>query len=62
MHTVLQNTSSRKEVRNMENRKSFGEYIMRRRRELGMTQKEFAEKLFVTDSAVSKWERGDSLR
>ena len=58
MHTVLQNTSSRKEVRNMENRKSFGEYIMRRRRELGMTQKEFAEKLFVTDSAVSKWERG----
>ena len=42
----------------MENRKSFGEYIMRRRRELGMTQKEFAEKLFVTDSAVSKWERG----
>lgn len=42
----------------MENKKSFGAYIMKRRKELGMTQKEFAEKLFVTDSAVSKWERG----
>lgn len=46
----------------MENKKSFGAYIMKRRKELGMTQKEFAEKLFVTDSAVSKWERGVSLR
>lgn len=46
----------------MENKKSFGAYIMKRRKELGMTQKEFAEKLFVTDSAVSKWERGGSLR
>lgn len=44
----------------MENKKSFGAYIMKRRKELGMTQKEFAEKLFVTDSAVSKWERGVS--
>ncbi len=42
----------------MENKKSFGAYILKRRKELGMTQKEFAEKLFVTDSAVSKWERG----
>ena len=44
----------------MENdrKKSFGEFIMQRRRALGMTQREFADKLFVTDSAVSKWERG----
>lgn len=42
----------------MENKKSFGAYICQRRKELGMTQKEFAQKLFVTDSAVSKWERG----
>lgn len=42
----------------MENRKTFGAYIYQRRRELGMTQKEFAQRLFVTDSAVSKWERG----
>lgn len=44
----------------MENKQSFGAYILRRRKELGMTQKEFAEKLYVTESAVSKWERGMS--
>jgi transcriptional regulator with XRE-family HTH domain len=44
----------------MENKKSFGEYIYKRRKESGLTQKEFAEKLFVTESAVSKWERGIS--
>ena len=42
----------------MENKKTFGAYILQRRRELGMTQKELAEKLYVTESAVSKWERG----
>ncbi len=42
----------------MESKQSFGAYICQRRKELGMTQKEFAQKLFVTDSAVSKWERG----
>lgn len=42
----------------MENKKTFGAYIQQRRRELGMTQREFAEKLYVTESAVSKWERG----
>lgn len=42
----------------MEDKKSFGEYVCKKRKELGLTQKEFAEKLFVTESAVSKWERG----
>lgn len=42
----------------MENRKSLGAFILQRRKELGMTQKEFAQRIFVTDSAVSKWERG----
>ena len=42
----------------MESKKTFGEYICRRRKELGLTQKEFAQRLFVTESAVSKWERG----
>ncbi|SDA71884.1 Helix-turn-helix domain-containing protein [Butyrivibrio sp. INlla18] len=35
-----------------------GEVIKRRRIELGMTQKELASSLYVTDKAVSKWERG----
>ena len=46
----------------MENdkKKSFGEFVSQRRKALGLTQREFADKLFVTDSAVSKWERGMS--
>lgn len=44
----------------MENKKSFGAYICAQRKALGMTQKEFADKLFLTESAVSKWERGMS--
>ena len=39
-------------------KKSFGEYIRRKRQEAGMTQKELAGQLFVTESTVSKWERG----
>ena len=44
----------------MEDKKTFGEYILQRRKALGMTQREFAERVFVTESAVSKWERGMS--
>jgi len=40
------------------NFETFGEYIRGKRQEAGLTQKELAEKLFVTESAVSKWERG----
>ena len=58
MQTVLQGQFQVKERMYMENKQSFGAYIQKRRKELGMTQKEFAEQLFVTDSAVSKWERG----
>lgn len=37
---------------------TMGEIIAVRRKELGMTQKELAAKMNVTDKAVSKWERG----
>lgn len=37
---------------------TFGRFIANTRRELGMTQLTLAEKLYVTDKAVSKWERG----
>ena len=39
----------------------FGAFLSQLRKERGMTQKELAEKLFVSDKAVSKWERGLSL-
>jgi len=45
-------------MKQMENKKTFGEYIKSKRMEMGLTQKNFANKLFVTESAVSKWERG----
>ena len=35
-----------------------GKQISRLRKELGLTQKQLAEQLCVTDKAVSKWERG----
>lgn len=42
----------------MENKLSFGKFIAEKRKEKGMTQAEVAEKLFITVTAVSKWERG----
>ena len=43
-------------------KEKFGTFLSHLRREKGMTQKDLAEKLFVSDKAVSKWERGGSLR
>ncbi len=38
-----------------------GRFIAARRRELGLSQQELAERLHVTNKAVSKWETGRSL-
>lgn len=35
-----------------------GAFIRELRKEQGMTQKELAGRLHITDRAVSKWERG----
>ena len=39
----------------------FGAFLIQLRKENVMTQKELAERLYVSDKAVSKWERGLSL-
>lgn len=36
-------------------------FIKIKRKELEMTQEELAEKLFVTEKAISRWETGMSL-
>lgn len=41
--------------------KKTGNFIVERRKAINMTQKELAEKLHITDKAVSKWERGLSF-
>ena len=38
--------------------KELGAFIKEMRRKKGWTQKQLAEKLMVTDKAVSRWERG----
>jgi desulfoferrodoxin len=35
-----------------------GNLILKRRKEIGITQKELGDKLNVSDKAISKWERG----
>ena len=49
---MKENTFSSKEV---------GHFIYKRRKELHYTQKDLADMLYVTDRAVSKWERGISV-
>lgn len=44
----------------MDNNK-IGKYIAKLRKKKGLTQQQLGDKLFVTDKAVSKWERGLSL-
>lgn len=39
----------------MEN--NFGNFLTEKRKEVGLTQKQLAQKLFVSESAVSKWEK-----
>lgn len=41
--------------------KMIGSFIAEQRKNLGLTQAELAEKLHVTDKAVSRWERGQGF-
>ncbi len=42
-------------------REKFGAFVAALRKEKGFTQKELAARLFLSDKAVSKWERGLSM-
>ena len=42
-------------------KKEFGSFLAELRKEKGLIRKELAEKLFVSDKAVSKWETGGSI-
>ena len=41
-------------------KQKIGDFIKEKRKEKELTQKELAEKLEITDRAISKWERGIS--
>ena len=45
----------------MINQIKIGQFIAESRRELGMTQREVAEQIGVTDKTISKWETGNRL-
>ena len=42
--------------------KKIGKFIQECRHKKNLTQEQLAEKLSITDRAVSKWERGLSLQ
>lgn len=41
--------------------KKTGLLIAKKRQQLSMTQNELAKRLYITDKAISKWERGLSF-
>ena len=51
----------RKEVKMIQPEKT-GTLIAALRHEHGLTQRQLAERLHISDKTVSKWERGGSLR
>lgn len=42
-------------------KEQFGSFVAQLRKEKGLTQKELAQRLFLSDTAISKWETGNSL-
>ena len=45
----------------MLDQEKIGKYIAEKRKALGITQKQLADQVGLTDKAVSKWERGKSI-
>ncbi|NLN80065.1 MAG: helix-turn-helix domain-containing protein [Erysipelotrichia bacterium] len=44
----------------MKDKKTFGQFLAKRRKEIGLTQEQLGSKLYVGESAVSKWENDKS--
>lgn len=44
----------------MEDKKTLGKFLSAKRKDAGLSQKQLAAQLYVTESAISKWERGIS--
>lgn len=42
-------------------KEKFGTFVAELRKERGFTQQELADRLFISNKAVSKWERGQSI-
>ena len=40
--------------------KNLSTYIRSRRKNIGLTQKELAEKVYVSANTVARWERGET--
>lgn len=55
---MLKQIKKRKEEPLLEDKNTFSKFMTEKRIAAGLTQKELAERLYVSDSTVSKWERG----
>lgn len=55
-------TQQNRQAEQAETLRQMGARIAARRKALGLTQKQLAEQLLVSDKTVSKWELGGSLR
>ena len=42
-------------------KEQFGRFVAALRKERGLTQKELAQQLYLSDKAISKWETGGSM-
>ena len=43
------------------NQEKIGKFISEKRKELNLTQRELADKLYVTDKTISRWENGNYM-
>ena len=57
---LFRHVLKKQEKREFMDNEKFGQFVRSMRKEKQMTQQQLAERLHLTDKAVSKWERGVS--